>query len=167
MLIYKFGSAVVYKNLQPVFRYNTTMITKGVTVIFFLVLFVFAGANLYFANTFSPLLYSLTYNRQKEAAVTFLKIIQFSPDFAAQRAYFQEIYGTQALSEITTDAISRGNKIQQLESSLSRNTKSRDILIRLALLYLDDGQEQKAHEYYKRVRSIDPWIKIDKLEKTP
>ncbi len=124
----------------------------------------FTLINIYFSQTLHPLFFNLTNNQKKTDAVLFLKKIKGTKEFPQQLQYFKNIYGQDIEKEVFTDETRRKEEVKNLETILLKNEKARDILVKLAILYFEDGNLIKAKDYYQRAKAIDPMIKNEKLE---
>ena len=78
--------------------------------------------------------------------------------------YFNNLYNDAFLKETQQNKFSISQEIQKYEGLLQTNPKSRDVLIKLALLYLEQNEPRKARTYYAQAKKIDPWISISILE---
>ena len=69
------------------------------------------------------------------------------------------IYGKTVKEEIFRQENKRKELIKNLEQQLIINPKARDILYSLYQLYLSEGDKNRAGEYLKRAKEVDPTIK--------
>jgi tetratricopeptide (TPR) repeat protein len=102
-------------------------------------------------------LYEGVVRGNKLALVTFFKIAKDLAAFQPLKPEMDKTYQTLA-NEIDKDNITRQEKINKLESVLSKSPKSRDILYALSVLYRDSGNPIKADEYLQKAREIDPSV---------
>ena len=128
------------------------------TFLFIIFLLLFLILNVYLSQTISPLYEKLT-NNDKKATIEYLKKIKTLPYFKTELKKFTNIFGQSIVKEVFFDDEQRKIKIKKLEEALKKNPKSRDVLISLAILYQEDGNERLAKEYFKKAKEIDPMIK--------
>jgi len=121
-------------------------------------LLLFLILNVYLSQTISPLYEKLT-NNDKKAIIDYLKKIKTLPHFKTELKKFTNIFGQSIVKEVFFDDEQRKIKIKKLEEALKKNPKSRDVLMSLAILYQEDGNERLAKEYFKKAKEIDPMIK--------
>ncbi|PJA55817.1 hypothetical protein CO165_01550, partial [Candidatus Roizmanbacteria bacterium CG_4_9_14_3_um_filter_33_18] len=69
------------------------------------------------------------------------------------------IYGPTVREEIFQRENKKKVMINNLEQQLTINPKARDILYSLYQLYLAEGDKNRANDYLKRAREVDPSIK--------
>lgn len=140
---------------------------KRIFVILLLALLsLFVLINVYSSQVLHPLFFNLVNNQKKSDAVLFLKKIKGTQKFPQQLQYFKNIYGQDIEKEVFAEEIKRKQEIIKFETLLQKNAKARDVLIKLAILYFEDGDLNKAKEYYQRAKNIDPMVKIEELEVT-
>jgi tetratricopeptide (TPR) repeat protein len=121
-------------------------------------LLLFLISNVYLSQTISPLYEKLT-NNDKKAIIDYLKKIKTLPHFKTELKKFTNIFGQSIVKEVFFDDEQRKIKIKKLEEALKKNPKGRDVLINLAILYKEDGNERLAQEYFNKAKEIDPMIK--------
>jgi hypothetical protein len=131
--------------------YNSIII---ISLLLFLIL------NVYLSQTISPLYEKLT-NNDKKATIEYLKKIKTLPYFKTELKKFTNIFGQSIVKEVSFDDEQRKIKIKKLEEALKKNPKSRDVLISLAILYQEDGNERLAREYFNKVKEVDPNLSIN------
>jgi tetratricopeptide (TPR) repeat protein len=122
--------------------------------------FIFLIINIYFSQNISPL-YQEIINNEKEAVISYLKKIKKQPFFKSELKKFTQIFNQPIAKEVFFEDEQRKIKIQKLKEALKKNPKSRDILISLAILYHEDGNERLAKEYFKKAKEIDPNLSIN------
>lgn len=122
------------------------------------------AVNIYSSQDLHPLFFNLVSRQQKTDAVVFLKKIAQTPAFPSQLGLFQKIYGADLVNEVKADELARAKEREKLQQVLEKNAKARDILVKLAILYYEDNNHQKAKEYYRKAQTIDPEVKIDQLD---
>ncbi len=117
---------------------------------------------------YKPLMYRLITLRDVGAAREFLGNLEGSPWYLYQSQYLNSIFDNVLAQEIDTKYLNLEKNIVHYESILKRSPKNRDVLIKLALLYKDQGSTislEKAKGYYLSAKETDPWVKIEGLEK--
>lgn len=127
-------------------------------------LFFYVLINIFASQYFHPLFFKLTIKQNKTDALVFLKKIAKTKDYPTQLAVFTRIYGSSIKTDLAREKETRRRQIVELKALLAKNTNARDVLTKLALLYLEDGDRSKAKEYYQKAKGIDPEIKIFELE---
>jgi tetratricopeptide (TPR) repeat protein len=125
----------------------------------------FIIVNIYFSQTLHPLFFKLVNQPKKSDIVLFLKKIKNTREFPQQLQYFKNIYGQDIEKEVFAQELKRREEIIKLETALKKNEKAKDILVKLAILYFEEGNLNKAREYYQRAKKVDPMIKMKELEK--
>jgi len=129
------------------------------TFLFIIFLLLFLILNVYLSQTISPLYEKLT-NNDKKATIEYLKKIKTLPYFKTELKKFTNIFGQSIVKEVFFDDEQRKIKIKKLEEALKKNPKSRDVLMSLAILYQEDGNERLAREYFNKVKEVDPNLSI-------
>jgi hypothetical protein len=127
--------------------------------LFIIFLLLFLILNVYLSQTISPLYEKLTSN-DKKATIEYLKKIKTLPQFKTELKKFAAIFGRQIVKEVFFEDEQRKIKIKKLEEALKKNPKSRDVLMSLAILYQEDGNEKLAREYFNKVKEVDPNLSI-------
>lgn len=125
----------------------------------------FLLANIYFSQTLHPLFFKLVGQKDKETAILFLKKIKGQAEFEKQMAYFKRLYSDEIENQVYQDERKRKEEIKKLEQILLLNPKARDVLIKLAILYFEDGNFNKARQYYQTAKEVDPLLEIEELER--
>ena len=127
--------------------------------LFIIFLLLFLILNVYLSQTISPLYEKLTSN-DKKATIEYLKKIKTLPYFKTELKKFTNIFNQSIVKEVFFEDEQRKIKIKKLEEALKKNPKSRDVLISLAILYQEDGNEKLAREYFNKVKEVDPNLSI-------
>lgn len=135
---------------------------KGFVII---VLFLFLAANIYASQVVDPLFYQLTGGPSSKAAVALLTKLSSTDQFAAQLAFFTDMFGPEFQKEVFRTKTERARRIIAYQQLLQKNPKHRDVLLALAGLYLENEDKESAAIYYKRAKAVDPWLKVQELEK--
>ncbi len=126
-------------------------------LMFFLGIYLFL--NIYYSQNLSPLLISLTKNEDYQSVVTYLKKIEGTKYFSDELKKYQRVYGDKLLNDVFADKVKIEKTIKEFEQLLKVNPDSRDLLYWLYRLNQMIGNEEKAKEYFKRAREIDPMVK--------
>lgn len=124
----------------------------------------FALVNVSSFQSLPSLFFNLVNNQKKSDAVLFLKKIKGAEEFPQQLQYFKKIYGGEIEKEVFADEIKRKEEIKNLETILQKNEKARDVLVKLAILYFESNDINKAKKYYQRAKEVDPQIKIKQID---
>lgn len=139
-------------------------VKKIILSLFLFGFLIFVALNILFSQNFPYLITKIITDQNKNEVILFLKKIKDTPDFITQLNYYKKIYGSEIESEVYLEDKKRDEEIEKLEKALKLNPKARDVLVKLALLYLQKKEKKKAKEYYFKAKEIDPWIKIQLLE---
>ncbi len=126
----------------------------GIKAFGFYVLALFCFANLLFSQLV-PDMYLQLIKEERSGLVEFMKKAKTLSQFKQLKPEIQETYSVYE-KEVHADETKREKNIQKLEELLETNPDSRDILYSLYLLYEKDGNSQKAQEYLKKAKIIDP-----------
>ena len=124
----------------------------------------FIIVNIYFTQNIASTFFGIVYTNHETDAVIFLKKINRRTSFPDQINYFKTIYDEGIEKKVFFDTLSRRDKIQAYEKLLTKNPQSRDVLLVISRLYLDEGNVKKATDYYKQAKRIDPDSYIEKLD---
>lgn len=117
---------------------------------------------------YKPLMFRLVTLQNAEAGREFLANLRGTELFEDQSQYLNSIFDNIFAVEIDTKYLNIEKNISKYENLLQLNQKNRDILIKLALLYKDQGTTQslaQSQRYYAQAKAVDPWVHIDVLEK--
>lgn len=117
---------------------------------------------------YKPLMYRLVTLNDINAAREFLGDLEGSPWYIYQSQYLNSVFDNVLAQEIDTKYLNLEKNITLYEDILRKNPKNRDVLIKLALLYKDQGGNrslEKAKSYYLSAKQTDPWITVESLEK--
>ena len=125
---------------------------------------VLLALNIFASQVYNPLLFKIIKLNDKNAVKQFLRSIEKTDAYADHFDYFNNLYNDAFLKETQQNKFSISQEIQKYEGLLQTNPKSRDVLIKLALLYLEQNEPRKARTYYAQAKKIDPWISISILE---
>ncbi len=113
--------------------------------------------NLISSQTISSIFFKFV-NNDRKATVSFLQKIKGLPDYQIILKMHDNIYGKSIRTEINLEESQKKALINNLEQQLTINPKARDILYGLYQLYLAEGDKNRAGEYLKRAKEIDPDI---------
>lgn len=124
----------------------------------FIILFFFLILNLISSQQISPLYFKFI-NNDKQAIVNLLEKIKTLPEFQKILEMNINIYGKTIEEDVFRQKNQEKLMINNLEQKLFINPKSRDILYSLYQLYLASGDKNKAEEYLRRAKALDPSVK--------
>ena len=130
---------------------------KNLKILLFCLLFIFLLSNLISSQLISPL-YSQIVAENKNSAVLYLQKIRTLPIFDQELQKYKSIYGGAIEDDVFRPELQQNSKIRSLRLALERNSKSRDVLYSLYLLYKEKGDEKTANNYFKRALELDPNI---------
>ena len=94
----------------------------------------------------------------KHSAILYLQKIRELPIFEAELKKYELIYGAAIGEDVFRPELEQNAKIKSLEAALTRNSKSRDVLYSLYLLYKEKGDQKTATNYLLRAKELDPNI---------
>lgn len=123
-----------------------------------ILLIVFLSLNILGSQFISPI-YSQFSSNDKKATVVFLQKIKEIPEYQKILDMNNNIFGNTVKDEIFTADNKKNAMINILEQQLAYTPKSRDILYGLYQLYLANGDLNRADQYFKQAKEIDPGIK--------
>ena len=132
----------------------------GLLLFFFVFVSVNIASSLQYPELLTDLLDSKVF-----ATTIFLKKIRYHRSFDGQFSIALDKFGISLSEAVFQDERLRQDQISRLETVLSKNPQSRDVLIKLALLHLKNDNLIASRDYYQRAKQIDPWIDIDSLAK--
>ena len=124
----------------------------------FILIFAFLFLNFVFSQLISPL-YLRFVNNDKKATISFLQKIKTLSEYQKILEMNDSIYGQTIREEIFQQENKKKVMTNNLEQQLTINPKARDILYSLYQLYLAEGDKNRANDYLKRAREVDPSIK--------
>lgn len=132
-------------------------------------LIAFTTANVLASQSiFRPLMFRLVSLQDVSAAREFLGNLEGSAFYESQSQYLNSVFDNVLAQEIDTKHLNLEKNIAEYEKILALNPKNRDVLIKLALLYKDKrtlSARAEAKKHYQIAQEVDPWIKIEELEK--
>jgi len=131
------------------------MIVKILCVV---LLFAILFFNLISSQLISPIYFKIIDNNKK-ATVTFLQKIKILPEYQKILKMNNVIYGNTVREEIFNQENKKKEVINNLEQQLTINPKARDILYSLYKLYSTEGDKNRAADYLRRAKEVDPIIK--------
>jgi len=123
----------------------------------FILIFAFLFLNFVFSQLISPL-YLRFVNNDKKATISFLQKIKTLPEYQKILEMNDSIYGQTIREEIFQQENKKKVMTNNLEQQLTINPKARDILYSLYQLYLAEGDKNRANDYLKRAKAIDPSV---------
>ena len=97
-------------------------------------------------------------NNDKNSTISFLQKIKNLPEYQNILEINNNIYGQTIKEEVFKQESRKKAMINNLEQQLTINPKARDVLYSLYQLYLSEGDKNKAEEYLRRAKEIDPVI---------
>jgi tetratricopeptide (TPR) repeat protein len=119
--------------------------------------FLFLTLNVFASQTVSSLFLQVV-NNQYQSTVLFLKKIKTQDFFDQELKRFRAIFGKKIENDVFSEDRLRAEKIKKCELLLKKNPDARDVLYQLYLLYQEAGNTEKADEYYRRVKEVDPFL---------
>lgn len=126
-------------------------------LLFISLIFTILFLNLISIQFISPIYFRLV-NNDKIATISFLQKIKSLPEYQKILEMNNNIYGPTVKEKIFRQENKRKELIKNLEQQLTINPKARDILYSLYQLYLAEGDKNRAMEYLRRAREVDPDI---------
>ena len=129
------------------------LIIVSIFLLFFLV------SNIIFSQTISPL-FSQVVNGDKKAVIEYLKKIKSQSEFKKELEYYKNTYGVEIERQVFEEDRKREEKIKEYKLVLQKNSKSRDVLYGLYLLYQSKGDNRQAQGYLEMAKEVDPTINI-------
>ncbi len=129
------------------------LIIVSIFLLFFLV------SNIIFSQTISPL-FSQVVNGDKKAVIEYLKKIKSQSEFKKELEYYKNTYGVEIEQQVFEEDRKREEKIKEYKLVLQKNSKSRDVLYGLYLLYQSKGDNRQAQGYLEMAKEVDPTINI-------
>jgi hypothetical protein len=141
---------------QSLIGYSKSVLGTILTIVFALLV-----ARNVIASQEVPALYYRLYDDNPRVMAEFLRKIRLLPEYG----YFEEravnLYGEDIRDEVNREAIQRELTIGNLEEMLTRNPKSRDVLVALAILHKADNNREKYQEYRARALAVDPAVAVE------
>ncbi|MCR4277123.1 MAG: hypothetical protein NUV87_03265 [Candidatus Roizmanbacteria bacterium] len=134
---------------------DTFQKSKILNFLFVILLFAFLFLNLVFSQLISPYFFGFV-NNDRAATINFLHKIKDLPDYQNILRMHDNIYGKSIRAEINSEENKKKALINNLEQQLTINLKARDILYSLYQLYLAKGDKNKAADYLRRAKEVDP-----------
>lgn len=127
---------------------------------FFLVAF-----NIYVTQDIHPLFLKMATEGNIHSAEELLGALDHTEFFTSQLAYFNEQFGPEIQNKLARGEMNKKRQQQDLQSILERNPDSTTALLNLSINNYDEGNFATAINYYQQAKKVDPWIKIDALER--
>lgn len=125
--------------------------------IFFVLIFTFLFLNLIYSQIVSPLYFKFI-NKDKKSVVSFLQNIKSLTIFNKELDKSKKLFGKDIENDVFRPDIERNSKIKEFEQILKKSPQSRDMLYGLYQLYSEKGDKNKAGEYLRQAKGIDPNI---------
>lgn len=126
--------------------------------LFVIFIFAFCFLNLISSQSISPLYFQFI-NNNESSTVNFLQKIKILPEYQNVLDMNNNIYGNSVKEEIMKQENKKKELINNLEQQLTINPKARDILYSLYQLYLTEGDKNRANDYLKQAKEVDPSVK--------
>lgn len=126
--------------------------------------FVFVVFNMLASQLVHPLYFSFV-NEERDAVVSFLEKTRSLPGYSRIEDYLSQSIDVLQQDILYHDKV-RQETIDQLELVLDQNEKARDVLVSLALLHKQAGNEQMSEEYWSRAQAVDPDFQ-NRLKESP
>lgn len=128
-----------------------------ISISIFIVFFLFLIFNSISSQVIPPLYFQFVSNN-KQTTVNFLEKIKTFPEFIKILEMNKNIYGKTIEEETFRQENGKNLMINNLEQKLKINPKARDVIYGLYQLYLAKDDKNKANEYLRRAREVDPAI---------
>ncbi len=106
----------------------------------------------------------MTVSPTKESAQELLSKLDHTQFFTSQLTYFSELFGSSIQDTLVTGELNKKQQYDRLNKILLENENNPQILLKLAILNYQDGNNDEAVAFYKRAQAIDPWLKINQME---
>lgn len=120
-------------------------------------IFAFLFLNLIYSQIISPLYFKFI-SEDKKSVVDYLQKIKNLTIFNKELNRSKNLFGKGIENDVFRPDIERNNKIKEFEQVLKISPQSRDILYSLYQLNSEKGDKNKAGEYLRQARAIDPNI---------
>lgn len=130
------------------------MYEKFYSYVIFTILAIFLVSNIIASQTISETFFKLL-NGDRGAVLEFLTKIKVLPEYKNELAKYQAEF-PKIENDLFQEDMKREFLIKNFEQILLKNPKSRDILYELHLLYRRIGDKEKASDYLKRAKEVDP-----------
>lgn len=126
---------------------------------FYLLMFFLLLINFLSSQTISPIYFQIINNNKKaKAVISFLEKIKTFPEFQKILEMNKNIYGKAIEKEVFRRENDKKLLINNFEQILTKSPKARDVLYGLYQLYLAEGDKNKAREYLRKAKEVDPTI---------
>ena len=132
--------------------------SKILSFLFGLLIFLVLIINLIYSQIISPIYFQLV-NNNKAATINFLEKIKKFPEFDKILEMNKNIFGKTIEKEVFKQENEKKLLINNLEQQLAVNPKAREVLYSLYQLYSAEGDNNKAEEYLRKAKEVDPTIK--------
>ena len=128
-------------------------------------LLVYLAANVVASQDFPRLFYALTTQHQFADAQQFLQYVEGTPLYKGQFAYYNRLYRNGFVKAAAAQKEQSLLTKEKYRGILTKNAKSRDALVVLALYELKAGNKKEAARLYAWAKNVDPWLSVGSLEK--
>lgn len=149
----KKGIALSKKSARKVKR----ELVYWVWVTVFVCMVIILAGNIISSQSISPLYFRLATD-DFPATVTLLKMIKSFPEYPEVFSMASKQFGESIEEEVIAPKLEREKLIRKLEDALAENPNSRDVLYSLAILYQDNGDDDRAAQFMSKAKEIDPSV---------
>jgi tetratricopeptide (TPR) repeat protein len=133
------------------------------SLILSLALFIFVFSNYYYSQNLNKTFYDIVYSPNETNIEGFLSKIKFSKYYKGQLGYFSKL-NPKIAKDIIQNNLKKTIELEKTKELLKKNPSSRDINVKIAILYFELNNFKEAQNYYKKAKQIDPEILIQELE---
>ncbi|MFA6081279.1 MAG: hypothetical protein WC741_02635 [Patescibacteria group bacterium] len=141
-----------YQNIK-----NIILKLKIFQFCFVILIFSFLFLNFFLSQSISPVYFQFI-NNDKAITINFLQKINNLPEYKRILEMNNIIYGSTIKEQIFVKSNIKKVLINNLEQKLTINPKSRDVLYGLYQLYLEEGDKNRANNYLRQAKEVDPNI---------
>lgn len=134
------------------------------TAIIAVFLSAFVMINVYASQLFDGLMFDVMTLKDQVAAERFLSRLEGTKFHDQQYIYLNNLFGNAIYEESNAREFNTQATINNYIELLNTNPKSRDLLVKIALLQFERGNKDEAAKYYSEAKKIDPWLHLDTLE---
>lgn len=137
---------------------TNNIFTATVKYTFLIAVLCFLFINIILSQSISPTYFQMM-NEDKNAVISYLATMRFSPLFPSELLKLKNIYGNGLENEVFGKEAAEKQVIQKYEQILQKNMYARDILYRLFSIFKEKGDTKLATDYFQRAKEIDPVLK--------
>lgn len=141
-------------------RMDTAKIEKinPVAILFSCIFCCFVVLNVFLSQAV-PSLYEGVLLGQTKAIVSYLNAIEKQDFYKQEEAYYKNISEGEVVHDLEESKKQEKKQIEDLEATLIKNPKTPSVLYALAILYKQEGNNEKSFAYFKKAQQLDPTIK--------